>query len=57
MTSRVRTTADRRLHHGLIGVDGQYNLWEQALLISGSERKYLALRNLDMLPAEQTRID
>src|SRR5262249_47812594 len=56
MASCVRTTTNRRLQNGYIGVDRHHPQWEQALPISGVRGK-LALGNLDMLPAEQTRID
>src|SRR5262245_5362127 len=57
ITSWVCTTTNRRLQNGCISVDRHYHLRVEALAISVDERKNLALGNLDMLPAEQTRID
>src|SRR5262249_55132525 len=57
ITSCVSTTTNRCWQNGCIRVGRHDHLWVEALAISVDERKNLALGNLDMLPAEQTRID
>src|SRR5262245_38803715 len=56
-TSCVRTTTNRRLPDRIPTVDRHDLLGEPALALSGDERQELALRHLEMLPAEQTCID
>src|SRR5262245_58632646 len=52
-----RTTTNRRFNDGRISVERHHHLGVEELMLLGDERENLVLRNLDMLSAEQTRID
>src|SRR5262245_29850306 len=57
MASGMRTTTNRCLPDGIITVDQHCHLWEPALPLSADESTPLAFRHLEMLPAEDSRID
>ena len=51
------TTTNRRFNEGNISVGRHHHLWEDEHPFQEMKGKHLAVRNLEMFPAKQTRID